>query len=330
MKEKRKLELTLGVDPELFLAYQVQPEEDETGPEPDIFTIRQLCEPSLVSALSAIGVEKDNPILLAGGYSLYADNVLAEFTTPVAGSAMELVGIVGGGLRAVGAWLEPRGLSPVALSLAEMPYCELRDERANQVGCNPSYDGYTFQENARASFDGNASRTGSCHIHVGNRRHGDDNAILTDRRSRAIAIRILDIVVGLAEVAMTKKPARALARRTMYGKAGEYRPTRYGLEWRVPGNEILALPEMFSIIAKLVESAMKMVEDETAMDIINKVSEDDVRRAINESDRSHAIDIAEGVHAWPCNENQIIRTIYYNNSHTMLGFNGTIDMAKWA
>jgi hypothetical protein len=52
----------------------------------------------------------------------------------------------------------------------------------------------------------------------------------------------------------------SLARKELYGKAGAYRPTKYGVEYRVMSNYFASSPKFVKIIYDLTKDALSIME----------------------------------------------------------------------
>lgn len=94
------------------------------------------------------------------------------------------------------------------------------------------------------------------------------------------AVRMMDRVIGVAGVTFGQA-YRYPERRTMYGRAGEY---RYGitLEYRVPEVLMLAHPATWNLLWDLGRLSMWL--GLRGMDFLWDAEDDEVRQAINKSD----------------------------------------------
>lgn len=252
------MKLTLGYDPELMLIDNQRKK--------------------VVSAIPVLKRDKSDPIKL-GEARLYWDNVLAEFSHPPSFSPEEAVLTFRKIFSDILEYLGPR-YSLLAQASHVYDDEELKDPVCWQIGCNPNSDAYRAAINEPAKFT-SGLRTGSFHVHLGHEK-------LDDIYKKADAIKLLDIYVGCAAVLFDKDPT-ALARRQYYGRAGEFRPTEYGCEWRVLGNYPLRSMELTSLVFDLVAFAATKIEDNTIKDILNLPNiQQRAQLAINTGDRSVA------------------------------------------
>lgn len=255
------MKLTLGSDPELMLV---------NG------------QGKIVSSIPVLKTDKNNPIKLRNGVKLYSDNVLAEIAHPPFRSAEEAVEK----FRSI--FLDVReflGNSHALLAKAAHVYPpeELKEPAAREAGCNPNYDCYARGENPKVIFSGGL-RTGSFHIHLGH----DKLKTLEDREN---AVKLLDIYVGCPSIVFDMDKSSP-ERRKYYGRAGEFRPTDYGVEWRVMGNYALRSPTLTRLVFDLVEHAAQRIEDGSWKEVLNLPKiQADTQVAINFNNKALAAQI---------------------------------------
>lgn len=257
------LKTTLGSDPELLL-----------------FDLHQ---GKIVSAITVLGRDKHDPIDLGDGIKMYSDNVLVEAAFPPADSKQ---GILDSFRKVFSRMKNQLGERYTLLPMASHVYAddELKEPVAWESGCSPNYDVYARKSNLPADFT-NGLRTGSFHIHIGNAdwKKKDCSQKLLTLESKEQAIKLLDIFVGVSSVIFDRDPT-AHARRRLYGKAGEFRPTPYGVEYRVLGNFPLRSPAATMLVFDLVDLALDHVRSDTEKDALAMFKEEEVRSAINDHD----------------------------------------------
>ncbi len=259
-----KSQVTFGSDPELHLF------DNETK--------------RIVSSLRILGRNKLDPIILGDGMKMYADNVLIEAAFPPA-LAETVVAMIRDVFTRMQEKLGARySLLPKASHVYDPE--ELADPACWETGCNPNFDVYAEAMNLPADFK-DGQRTGSFHIHVGNPLF-DGNKM----EMKAIAIRLMDVFVGCASVIFDKDES-APARRSLYGKAGEFRPTSYGAEYRVLGNYPLRSPETTKLVYDLVDYTMTHIHNKTDRDVLKAINPLEVQTAINTNDRTLALKVLD-------------------------------------
>jgi hypothetical protein len=273
--KKTPLKLTIGSDPELMLLDSQRNK--------------------IVSSLRILKQTKEFPIILGDDTKMYADNVLVEASFP----PISLGGDMISHLRNVFVKMQERlgaryKLLPQSSHVYEdneLKYKVTKPDgkkvTAWDIGCNPNYDVYNRRMNLPAEFE-NGLRTGSFHLHLGNEAYQTDReGKLMSMPNKEEAIKIMDVFVGCASVLFDNDKTSA-ARRKYYGKAGEFRPTPYGVEYRVLGNFSLRSPETTNLILDLTKHAMGHITNETSKDVLKIVKEEDVKSAINNNDKEIA------------------------------------------
>jgi hypothetical protein len=277
-----QLETTLGLDPELILV--------------DSFTNKP------VSAMLVLGQDKHDPIDLGDGVKCYADNVLIEASMPPSLTIDGAVTQVGNAFEKIQKMLGTGyRLLPQASAIYEdkhlvkvPPKTPRYDTEGRPVmmdpwetGCNPNHNAYTFGQNKPAKFmDG--MRTGSFHIHIGDRdcmTRGDSP--IAGLRAKAMAVMLMDVFVGCGITLIEDDPTSS-ARRRYYGRAGEYRPTDYGFEYRVLGNWALRSPQTVRLAYQLADHAMSYIRNGTAKELLEKCGPFLVQKAINVNSKALA------------------------------------------
>lgn len=266
---KNKLDLTLGSDPELM-----------------IHNTRTMMP---CSAINVLQNDKHNPIDLGDGAKMYADNVLVECSFPPSNSKDQMIDR----LKIVFAKMQQRlGSGYRLLPKTAHTYCksELEHPMAWQSGCDPNFDVYAKGKNHPAGFK-DGLRTGSFHLHIGNRffKKKDQHLLLTPI-SKSNAVRIMDMVVGCASVVFDRDDT-SIIRRKLYGRAGEFRPTPYGIEYRVLGNYALRSPDLTMLVLDLTTHAMSIIERGQDRDLISSIDEAMVVKAINTNSFSDSVNV---------------------------------------
>ena len=201
--------ITIGADPEFFLGRGTD----------------------LRSSIDLVGGSKAIPKPLGrDGFFVQEDNVAVEFNIPPAETLEQFVESIEWSLKTISNQVKPMGLTPLYLASALFPPNELRDARAQMFGCDPDYNAWTSvdEDNPRINPRPQAAhkRLRSCggHVHVGYPQSSGIN--------RLRLIRLMDLYLGVPAVFMDSD----VSRRELYGKPGAFRPTDYGVEYRVLSN----------------------------------------------------------------------------------------------
>ena len=142
-------------------------------------------------------------------------------------------------------------VSPVAMF--EEDYFDSTPEMVKELGCDPDFDAYSVQINPPPKEPRKGMRTGAGHIHLGFTEMEDiyDNIYL---KKCASLIKIMDVMVGVPSVLYDDSEER----RSMYGKAGTFRPKPYGAEYRTLSNVWVSNEELMEKVFKQSKAAVEM------------------------------------------------------------------------
>jgi hypothetical protein len=234
------------------------------GADPEVFLTRRNTR-EFASIIGKIGANKWNPKQIEGlpdGFTLQEDNVALEFGVPPASSADEFVfnvrKVMQEGLRAL------PGEKFSRLSCVRFPKEELAHPSAHVFGCEPDYNAWTLQENPRPETPTPETRSAGGHVHIGY------NSSLTKHD----VIRACDLVLGVPSVLMDKAGAE---RRSIYGKAGAFRPKPYGAEYRTLSNFWIFKPQLIRWVYRGVGKALELAENPEQLAFFR----DEIQHAIN-------------------------------------------------
>lgn len=209
--------MKLGTDPEFVLMYKGKP-------------------------LSAIGIlpRKD------GKCTTYFDNVLAECAIPPEETEDAFVAGIREYITSLAANMKPYTVNTIAA--IKYPKKQLQALEAREAGCNPEMCAYTYKSFTPnpVQFAKTPWRTAGGHLHI------DFNVTLP---AKIALIHALDLFVGYP-LSLIDKDKSAPQRRKLYGRAGRFRVTPYGVEYRTPGNFWLASPRYVRLVWKLVDNAL--------------------------------------------------------------------------
>lgn len=145
-----------------------------------------------------------------------------------------------------------------------------------------------------------------------------------------VLVPILDIILGNTCVMLDRNPANA-ERRKNYGKAGEYRLPKYGLEYRTLSNFWLRGKPLFSLVFGLARQAVNMVvcDKDTGhiAQLMALVDMEDITKAINENDMELAVKNWNKIEPFmlAITKGSDIYGHYPITSHSIAGFHKLID-----
>lgn len=106
-----------------------------------------------------------------------------------------------------------------------------QSKKGRELGCDPDYDAYKKLANPSPTPNPISLRTASGHIHAG----WGEGLDITDPNHFQDCCNVakqLDWYVGVPSLLWNK----GTVRRSLYGKAGAFRPKSYGVEYRTPDN----------------------------------------------------------------------------------------------
>jgi phiEco32-like amidoligase-type 2 protein len=259
MKEKEKLvnNLTLGSDPELFLF------SEEMG--------------KYIPVCGLIGGTKEEPKPISEeGHFVQEDNVALEFCIPPCTSQEEWVKHINFVKDYVtNDLLQPLGLVPKYVASCKFDIDDLLSPQAAHFGCTPSFNAWTG-ERMIVDREDPTLRTTGMHVHF-----GYDNP---DTDISMAIIQAADLFLGVQSVLLDPDTER----RKMYGKAGDYRLKKYGVEYRSLSGYFL---ENDTLIKWVYDNAKRAVDFVNANGIITNPQ--DIQDCINNCDKELALEILD-------------------------------------
>lgn len=245
--------VTIGADPELFIV------NEKTG--------------KVVSSVGLIPGEKGNPWVgddMPTGFGLETDNILAEFNIPPVRDRESFINNIEYMKEYISKFVKEKDPDLGILCKASMTVdkSELKSKQAKEFGCDPDYNVYTEDVNPKPK---NASRTNlrsaGFHIHVGYDNHNIDDSLAL--------IKYLDAYLGVPSLLLDKDTKR----RSLYGKAGCFRLTPYGVEYRTLSSAMMEDSITLNFVWKQLQKAIDAYNSGVAIPHPSYV-----RKAIDESD----------------------------------------------
>lgn len=199
-------DITIGSDPELFII------NEKTG--------------KVVSSIGIIPGEKGEPWVgddMPNGFGLETDNIVAEFNIPPATDGVSFINNIEYMKQYIDKFV--KNINPdlgiLCAASKSVDKSELQSPQAKMFGCDVDFNAYTQEPNPKPK--GNRTNLRSCgfHIHVGYKDNNIDTSLML--------VKYMDAYLGLTS--LLKDPDKK--RRSLYGKAGCFRLTPYGVEYRV-------------------------------------------------------------------------------------------------
>jgi hypothetical protein len=232
-----KAKFTIGADPEMFL-------QDANTQQ-------------LVSSVGKIEGTKRKPVFLERGTFIMKDNVAIEFGMNPCSSEEEWINTLADSYRQLESFL-PDDLQLACLPSAFFPEEELQTAEACEFGCDPDFNAWTRQRNIPPTSENNTFRSCGGHIHVG--VPVTLGAFTKHPMFKLNLIRMMDANHGIVSTIIDNSP-ESIARKELYGKAGCYRPTDYGVEYRTLSNFWLRSPAMQSLMYRLTNDVIDSMAD---------------------------------------------------------------------
>lgn len=219
------------------------------GSDPEFFLIKNK------KIYSAIGIVEGNTHsrIRMGGNQFYYDNVAAECAITPGDSKRSVLNNFRNCFQNYSDLVKPYRL--VALASFIFKNEQLSNEEARTVGCAKEYCAYEMkQKNSPVSkIKKENLRTCGGHIHVG------DECLTGEGPESILFIYMLDLFLGVPSVWLDDNEDSS-RRRELYGKAGRYRPTDYGIEYRSLGNFWLKSPDFVDVFYDLTFFALNLVK----------------------------------------------------------------------
>jgi hypothetical protein len=158
------------------------------------------------------------------------------------------------------------------------------------LGCNPSWSIYEAEYDLGINPNAYPLRSAGGHIHIGrlhdvNKADKEEREVAVDAMfaSPSALVAMLDIIVGNTCVLIDRDPGNVI-RRKVYGRAGEYRMPKHGLEYRTLSNFWLRDYSVMSLVFSLVKMTFLLTLNDREDEFFAAINMDDVRKAINEND----------------------------------------------
>jgi len=200
------LNVTIGADPELFII------NSKTG--------------KVVSSIGLIPGVKGDPYVdecMPRGFGLETDNILAEFNIPPCRTKEEFVNSIEWMKNYIRSFVQAKNPDyDIKCSASEIvDDDQLQSSEAKLFGCSVDYNAYTEDANPKPKGETTNLRSAGCHIHCGYDNYNPKTSL--------DLIKLFDLYLGVPSILIDGDDRR----RKLYGKAGAFRLTSYGFEYRV-------------------------------------------------------------------------------------------------
>ncbi len=318
---------TLGGDPEFFVAVK----KDGTILNSDRFfpgkhspiEVGECSDPKKNSKLYFDGIQAE----LAPGYSTCRETLAYNLRT-VLQRAFEKIGP------------ENEIVLKPAVKMKKS-ILDIADPEARIFGCMPDFNAYTRSVNTpEMDASSHMYRYAGGHIHLGvsleyAAKGSPEKKMVEDQEKHLEIIKALDLLVSLVTLPLDNADGSS-HRRSKYGKAGCFRPTPYGVEYRTPSCWWLKSPATLSLVYGMARLAWNMVVKNTVPRLmeIAKIDEQEVRGIIDEGDIKSAYSVWEKIRpVVAVSEAQGFNPLHAGACESVNGFGGlwgynTIEVLK--
>ncbi len=201
------------------------------------------------------------------------DNVLAEYNIAPARNAVEYYNAIEKALNYIRKHI-PENLEPFAFPAARLADKYLQTENAILFGCEPDYNAWTNMVNPRPQATDSNLRSAGYHITI-----GYDNPM---EMVSLMLIKAMDLTIGVPSV--LQEPDNE--RKQLYGKAGAFRHTPFGVEYRSTSNYILQDKKLIDWAFNATVDAIGIVNDGKMQDVDEE--SEMIISAINDKDADKA------------------------------------------
>lgn len=243
---------TIGADPEIFMAQKGQ----------------------FVSAHNVIPGDKQNPYKVKGG-AVQVDGMALEFNIDPSSSFEEFANNLNQVQNILKDMIGDAEFLNDSSVFFDEKFLESIPFQNRVLGCEMDYDGWSLSDITPPNQN-TLMRTVGGHVHLGG-FYSDNEYDWKHFQSGARMARILDETLGVYSILWDKDDFR----RKMYGKAGCFRPKKYGMEYRTLSNQWLFKPALVRFVYNSVVEAIEKWSDK------NYEPNPEVQQIINTSDRNN-------------------------------------------
>lgn len=225
-----------------------------------------------ISAIGRVGGTKAEPRRLLGGFALQEDNVTVEYNIPAVYSVEQFIWANKLMMEEIDYIGQQQGLKSVIASSATFDEEQLRDPRVKIFGCDPDFDAWELEPNAKPEAGDKSLRSAGGHIHLGMK---DAN-----NKQKVLAVRAMDLIIGVPLAFLDRDSKR----RELYGRAGACRFKPYGVEYRTPSNYWLKDEKLMNTVGNFAMKMADKTEYLTELGEIASKEEENIKKAINTLD----------------------------------------------
>ena len=262
------------------------------GADPELF-IRDTKTGNFVSAHTLLPGTKIEPFKVPMG-AIQVDGTAAEFNIDPATDANHFLTNISTVISQLQARISGTGLELVYDPTAtyDPVYFAQLPDHVKELGCNPDFNAWTGRVNPSPDSETGTMRTAAGHIHIGWIDKGDIDPHDPAHFEDCCAVtKQLDYYLGLYSLLWDRDPKR----RSLYGKAGAFRPKPYGVEYRVLSNAWLRSTKVQQWVFNAAVFAVGQLLRGTS---IEEKFEDFAQTAIDGNESWWQTDKGKSIHSW--------------------------------
>ena len=256
------------------------------GADPELF-MRNPNSGEFVSAHDRIPGTKQEPFKVPNG-AIQVDGTALEFNIDPASTVDQFVNNIKSVRETLQGYVPGFNVVAEPVALYDQKYWLLEvPAEAQTLGCDPDYNGWTYDQNPPPNPQGKLIRTASGHVHIGWTE--DEDVFDTDHYMLCCQVaRQMDYYLGIHSLLWDKDDTR----RSLYGKAGAFRPKPYGVEYRVLSNRWLDSEALMRWVYEGVQAGMKAAfNNDWAEDKYGKLAENIINKNITDWPKMFNIEV---------------------------------------
>lgn len=246
------------------------------GADPELF----LCNSKTNKIISSIGLipgvkgKAYRPTGYSAGYGIQIDNILAEFNIPPTNNIEDFTNSILNMKHYIRNFVKQvnEDYDIVCQGSAFVDEDQLTSPEAKEFGCSPDYNAWTQDINPKPKGETTNLRTTGCHFHIGY----DNPNVETSLE----IVKTFDLFLGVPSILIDPDDRR----RELYGKAGCFRLTSYGVEYRTLSGYFISSIPIIQYCFKQIQKALEFINQGYSVEE-DKVS---ILEAINNNNKQVA------------------------------------------
>jgi hypothetical protein len=277
-------EVFVGIDSEFFFV-------DDAGVVPAHLLLPSKNKPKVIHKDRTGASQKS-----AGkGVEFHYDGIQAEFSAVESQTAAQVVKRIQVAMNYAQHIAEERGLEvslqgSIPVDISKFP--EYPPD-AVEFGCDIDFISWLdgIENPTHCVPEEHDVRYAGTHLHLGVPEEETNKALirtLLEPESRIEVVKSLDYLVGNTAVLLDQCPHSTL-RRQLYGKAGTFRPTDYGVEYRVLSSFMMISPHLLPTLWALARESVRLVMEKRQETLFEELFPGNVIQAINQNDYGMAL-----------------------------------------